>query len=183
MTKVVFKLALLLIALSSCGPKLEEKQRGSVEVPNGVTFKDTVITEFADGAYADENLNPETTVQGLIKQTEFLLDISLAKPNSDFQSKAMKNYLDVEKNLIVKKINYNDSAYLDLVYKQIHSDVSSSLKDADKQITTDTDKVVALIRKDQANALKLTAESSLSEKLQSVQTFLDLLIADVKKIE
>lgn len=168
--------------LTNCAPKLSEKQREPVVIPNGEKFQDVNILSFADADFATKNLVKRDNTQDSLKQIEMLFEISKMNPASDWNAKALTAQQDLEKKLLTKKLSYSRSTYLDLVYDQIKAEVNSGVKDADKQIAADTKKVVDLIRKSQKTALPITLESSLHEKLAAAQKYLTFLTEEVKKM-
>lgn len=176
-------LALIALALfSGCAPKLEEKEKPVVSFPNGQKFQDAHIANFADDAFATENIVKRTSVQDSLKQMEMMFAIQKISPDENWQKKIEQNYANLEKSFLKKKISYSKSVYLDLVYQQINDEVDSTVKNTDKKITADTKKVVELIRQIQKNSLNLTLESTLKEKLDATQVFLNTLNTEVKKL-
>lgn len=174
-----------LIFFSGCGPKLEEKQKTSIQIPNGEKFRDTPIQIFADADFVTENVVKRSTVGDYLKQTEMMFDILnmniSPEHNAEWKKKAEQSYQEIEKNMTKKEFSYGSSVYLDLVYEQIIGDVSSTIKGTDKKIASDTKKIVELIRTIQKETLILTVESTLREKLNMTQNFLNLLAVEIKK--
>ncbi len=174
---------LILLTLSACGPKLVENKKPAVETPKAPTMESAKISSFASEGFATENIVKRTTTEDQIRRSEFLLDISKIKRTEQWNLKAKQNYLETEKSIPSKKLDYANSTYLDLVFKQIGQDVRSSVKQVDKKITADTDKVIAMIRKEQHTTLILVPESTLLQKIEVTQTFLDTITQNVKKMD
>lgn len=179
----IFSFKIFLFLLSGCSPKLEEKQRGPLATPGGQKFQNVTISTFADDKFVAENLVKRTGTPDTLKQTEMLFEIAKIDGDENSKMKAQKSYLELEKKSVRKNLNYANSVYLDLVFNQIRQKVSSGVKDSDKKIEADTQKVIELIRQSQKTSLTLTLESSLKEKLDTVQNFLDLLNTEVKKMK
>jgi len=173
---------LALLLLFSCGPKLEEKQRTEISLPNGQRFHDTAITSYADEDFVKENIVNRSDVQDSLKQIEMMFSIKDFQPTSEWSKRIELQYQDLEKKNARKKVAYASSVYLDLVYDQIIGEVSSTVKSTDQKIAADTKKVVELIRKIQKDSLQLKLESSLKDKLTATQNFLNTLTAEVKKM-
>lgn len=170
-----------IFSLMSCGPKLEEKQRQPIDIPNGKKFQDKTLNSFADLSFAQENLINRSSVQDSLKQLEMIFEIYQITQDQNWKTQIEKAYRDLEKNTIPKKISYSSSNYLNLVYEHIHTEVDSTVKSTDKKIAADTKKVIELVRKTQKNSLKITLESALHEKLDAAQNFMSTLTSEIKK--
>ncbi len=173
---------IFLILFSGCAPKLEEKEKPTVNLPNGHKFQDTIITSFADEAFANENVVKRSSTLDSLKQIEMMFAIQKISPTSDWLDQIQQSYQKLDKNSLKKKISYSKSVYLDLVYQQINDQVSSTVKSTDKKIAADTKKVIELIRQIQKNSFQLRLESTLKEKLDATQIFLNTLNAEVKQL-
>lgn len=183
MKKRLLPLSLVyLTLLSGCGPKLEEKQRTPVSSPNGEKFHDTIIMNFADDVFAEENRVIRSQSEETLKQVEFLIDIARISKNPAWEKRATLAYQDQEKKLITKKMDYDQSVYLNLVYDQIRQLVNTTVSDTDKKISLDTQKVITFIRTKQTEEFHLYRESSLEKKLNLTKSFLNMLSTEVKKL-
>jgi hypothetical protein len=183
---IIFILSIIpviaLIAFTGCAPKLEEKEKPSVNLPNGQKFQDTKLSNFADEAFAAENIVKRTTVQDSLKQMEMMFAIQKLNPGANWENKIEQTYAGLEKTFLKKKVSYSKSVYLDLVYQQINGEVSSTVKSTDKKIAADSKKVVDLIRQTQKASLILTLDSPLKQKLDTTQKFLEILNGEIKKL-
>lgn len=176
---IVFSSFLL---LGACAPKLEEKQRDEISFPDGQKLQDTLITSFADETFASENIVKRSNIKDSLKQIEMMFALQKIQPNSNWLSQIEKAFTNLEQSFPKKKVSYSKSVYLDLVYEQISGEVSSTVTNTDKKIASDTKKLIELIRQIQKNYFNLTLESSLKEKLDITQTFLDSLNTEVKRL-
>lgn len=176
-------LPIVILALfSGCAPKLQEKEKPVVSFPDGRKFQDTKIDSFADDEFASENIVKRSSTQDNLKQIEMMFAIQKLDKGINWQDRIERNFTDLEKSVTKKKITYSKSVYLDLVYEQINSEVDSTVKNTDKKISSDSKKVVELIRQIQKTSLNLLLESTLKEKLDATQVFLNKLNSEVKKM-
>ncbi len=174
--------ALLLGLVTGCAPKLEESKREASGVPFGSRYQDVILSEFADSEFAKENMINEADTKNRLKQVEAMLDISTAESKSDWRKKATKQFDHFEKEMTATIFDSSQSIYLNLVYKHINQEVNSSVDGASKKITSDSEKVINLVREKQNAMMQLNPESLLIEKLKQTGIFLTSLTNEVKKM-
>jgi hypothetical protein len=178
-----YSILAVLILLSSCGPKMQEKLRPAVTAPDGNPNQELTPMSFADENFVKDNRIESGSSFDKLRKTELFLDLANFESNSIWSAKSLNAWTEQEKKPNFKKISYSRSAYLDLVYDHIQNEVNSAVKDADKKISADTQKAVAMIRKEQQQNLQLDPDSTLQEKLKKVQDFLNSLLTDIKKMD
>lgn len=177
-----FSLAITILMVMSCSPKVEDASHAPLIMPLGSRFQDSLITDFADAEFTSENVIKEVDTKSRLKQIEAMADIAVQPNKADWKKKTLDHFQNPAEKFSSMQLDSSQSSYLNLVYAHIRADVNSSIGDVDKRISKDTDKVVAFVREKQNKMLPMTLESSLKEKLIWAELFLKSLTADIKKM-
>ncbi len=186
-TFVVSALALV-TALFSCAPTIEEKKKSLTAVASSSHFHDKDLSfnnpnAFADTDFSSKRLDQNTTSRQKLELIENQFLISRLTNSDDWQKKASDNFSQFNAGHNFMELKVQDSVYLDIVYNQIASTVTSGVTTADAQLQKDVQLVATTVLAEQQNNFKITAESTFAEKLQQTSQFIDLITAKIQNLD
>lgn len=179
-----FTLALLVGAFSACAPKVETVELKKPMTPEllskDVSLQKLYSRPFASVSFALKNLSANDAIS--LDSIQNLFEIGAQLDDQNASEKAAENFQKFKsENSFIQK-NYQDSYYLQLVEEQTRTKIKNSVSALEKQILSDTNKIIDFIphvAKQQLTAL--TKESTLTDQLTATNQFLNQLIQTIQK--
>jgi hypothetical protein len=178
------KLALLICAYAACAPKVETIELKKPMTPEllskDVSLQKLYSRPFASVSFALKNLNLNESINQ--ESIQNLFEIGLQLDDQNASEKATEDLQKFKsKNSYIQK-NFQDSYYLQLVEEQTRSKIKNSVSALEKQILSDTEKIISMIPQIAKQQLTpLTKDSTLTDQLSATNQFLNQLVQTLQK--